>query len=491
MSRTDQRDADVVVIGAGPSGLGAAITLRKAGFGDVVVLEKADRLGGTWRDNTYPGCGCDVPAPLYEYSFAPNRDWSATFAGQREILAYLEKTAADHGATGMIHYDTEVTAGSWDPSTHRWHLDTTAGPYRATAVILASGPWHQPRWPDIPGLADFPGPVFHSAQWNHDIDLAGRRIGVVGVGASAAQFVPQIQPSAGSVDIFQSTAPWVLPKPESAMLNGARRVLYRYPAGRRAMRAMHYWTQEAIGYALLHPRLLPPLQAAARMHLRRSIPDEELRRAATPRYTLGHRRLLTSNDYYSALSRPNVTLHTTSVTKVDGPQLVGANGDRVDVDAIILGTGFQVGARPLAASLHGVDGRALSETWSGGQQAYLGTAVSGYPNLFMLLGPNVLSGTTSAFTVLEAQLRYITDALITLGRSGHRALDVLPEVQHTHNVDVQKALHRTVYNTGDRSSYYFNSHGVNTFCWPWTTRQLIRRLHSFQPAAYAWQGRPT
>ncbi|HEV3361976.1 MAG TPA: NAD(P)/FAD-dependent oxidoreductase [Pseudonocardiaceae bacterium] len=488
MSRTAQRDVDVAVIGAGPSGVGAAITLRNAGFRDVVVLEKADRLGGTWRDNTYPGSGCDVPAPLYEYSFAPNPNWTATFAGQPEILAYVEKTATDHGVTEMIHYDTEVTAGSWDPSTHRWHLDTTAGPYRATTVILASGPWHQPRWPDIPGLAGFPGPVFHSARWNHDVELAGRRIAVVGVGASAAQFVPRIQPDAASVHIFQSTAPWVLPKPESAMLNAARRFLYRHPAGRYAMRAMHYWTQEAIGYALLHPRLLPPLQAAARLHLRKSISDDELRRAVTPHYTLGRRRLLTSNDYYTALSRPNVALHATSVTEVNGRQVVGANGDRVDVDAIILGTGFQVGARPLATRLRGIDGRPLSEAWAGGQHAYLGTTVSGYPNLFLLLGPNVLSGTTSVFTVLEAQLRYISDALIELGRSGHRAMDVLPDVQQTHNLAVQKALRRTVYNSGDRSSYYFNAHGVNTFCWPWTTRRLIRHLHAFQSSTYAWHG---
>jgi cation diffusion facilitator CzcD-associated flavoprotein CzcO len=479
---------DVAVIGAGPSGVGAAITLRNAGFRDVVVLEKADRLGGTWRDNTYPGSGCDVPAPLYEYSFAPNPNWTATFAGQPEILAYVEKTAADHGVTEMIHYDTEVTAGSWDPSTHRWHLDTSGGPYSATTVILASGPWHQPRWPDIPGLAGFPGPVFHSARWNHDVELAGRRIAVVGVGASAAQFVPRIQPDAASVHIFQSTAPWVLPKPESAMLNAARRFLYRYPAGRYAMRAMHYWTQEAIGYALLHPRLLPPLQAAARLHLRKSISDDELRRAVTPDYTLGRRRLLTSNDYYTALSRPNVALHATSVTEVNGRQVVGANGDRVDVDAIILGTGFQVGARPLATRLRGIDGRPLSEAWAGGQHAYLGTTVSGYPNLFLLLGPNVLSGTTSVFTVLEAQLRYISDALIELGRSGHRAMDVLPDVQQTHNLAVQKALRRTVYNSGDRSSYYFNAHGVNTFCWPWTTRRLIRHLHAFQSSTYAWHG---
>ncbi|MFC5720579.1 flavin-containing monooxygenase [Streptomyces gamaensis] len=480
-------DAEVIVIGAGMSGVAAAISLRGAGFDDVVVLEKSSRPGGTWRDNTYPGCGCDVPSLLYEYSFAPH-PWSRGFAPQPEILDYVESTAATHGVNKLIRYDTEVEAGRWDPDTHRWYLRTSAGPRTARTVILATGPWHRPRHPDIPGLDAFPGTVFHSARWNHDVDLAGRRVAVVGTGASTVQFLPEIQPRAARIDVFQSTPQWVLPKPDYALPPALHRFLGRHPSARGALRGVHYWTQEAIGALMRHPRLLPPLEAAARRHLRTSVPDPALRETLTPRYRLGARRLIASDTYYPALTRPNVHLHPTRVTAVHGHDVIGADGTRAPADVIILATGYHIGDLPLAPHLHGAEGATLAHTWSDNRRAYLGTSVSGYPNLFLLVGPNLLSGTTAVPTVLEAQLRYITAALTHLRTRGHTAMDVRPEAEEAHHTAVQRALRTTVYNSADNSSYYFGVPGVNTFCWPWSTRRLVRRLHSFEAGAYTWSG---
>ncbi|MBV6703008.1 NAD(P)/FAD-dependent oxidoreductase [Kitasatospora aureofaciens] len=477
-------EAEVVVIGAGLSGVAAAITLRQAGFADVVVLEKSDRLGGSWRDNTYPGCGCDVPSLLYEYSFAPG-PWTRSFATQPEILNYLDATAATHGVERTIRYRTEVHGGSWDSHSGRWHLQTSAGPYITRAVIVATGPWNQPRYPDLPGLEGFPGPAFHSARWDHTVHLTDRRVAVIGNAASTVQFLPDLRRHAARVDIFQSTAPWVLPKPDYALPEPVRRLLHRRPAVRRLARGLNHWTQEAIGLALRHPWLLPPLEAAARLHLRRSVPDPELRQMLTPSHRLGARRLLASDTYYRTVAEPNVHLHPTRAARIDGHTIVGADGRQVHADLVILATGFRIGELSIARDLYGLDGRPLADTWRQGRHAYLGTSVSGYPNLFLLLGPNILSGTTAVPTVLEAQLRHITASLTHLRRSGHAAMDVRPEIQDTHTTALRDALNTTVYST-DPAGYYFSPPGLNTFCWPWSTRRLRRQLHKFDPGAYTW-----
>lgn len=487
---SSRQEADVVVIGAGLSGIAAVITLRRAGFHDVVVLEKSGRLGGTWRDNTYPGCGCDVPAVLYEYSFAPH-PWTRCYAARSEILGYLETTAATHGVDKVIRYGTEVLAACWDTGVHRWTLRTTAGTRTARAVVVATGPWHRPRRPDIPGLGGFPGTVFHSARWDHEAELAGRRIAVVGTGASTVQFLPEIQPLAARIDVFQSTPQWVLPRPDYPLPQGLHRFLGRHPAARRTLRGLHHWTQEAIGVPLRHPSLLRPLEAAARLHLHTSVPDRTLRRALTPRYRLGGRRLIASDTYYPALTRPNVRLHPTRVTAVEDSHVIGADGSRTPADVIVLATGYHIGELALARRLHGSGGTPLADAWADSRRAYLGTSVSGYPNLFLLIGPNLLTGTTAVPTVLEAQLRYVTAALSHLRAGGHTALDVKPEAEAAHQRALHRALRTTVYNTAGGSSYYFGLPGVNTFCWPWSTRRLVRRLHAFTPEAYTWSRCPS
>ncbi|MEU7131907.1 NAD(P)/FAD-dependent oxidoreductase [Streptomyces sp. NPDC046261] len=475
--RTRTRDAQVIVVGAGFSGIGAAIRLRQEGVRDLLVLEKSPDVGGTWRDNTYPGCACDVPSVLYCYSFARNPGWSKTFAGQREIHAYLRATTDRFGVGDVLRCGVDVRRAVWDKAAGRWRLETSDGVYTARALVMATGTWHRPRWPDVPGLDGFPGPVFHTARWDHSVDLTGRRVAVVGSGASAVQVVPAIEGRAAAVHLFQRTAQWLLPRPDFAVPGALR----RGPA-QRVMRAGQYWVQEGFGYAFRHPRLARLLQVGGRLHLRIAVRDRRLREALTPDHTLGCKRLLSSSTYYPVLAKPHVHLHPTAVAAVRGDQVVGADGTSAAVDAIVLATGFHVGAVPLARSVHGVGGRTLHDTWRHGREAYLGTTVSGFPNLFLLLGPNVLTGATSAVTVLEAQLTYLCAAVHHL--SGVRSMDITPAVQAAYNAEVQKALRTTVYNTGGCTSYYIAPDGRNTFCWPWSTGRLVRRLGRFDPTVY-------
>ncbi|WP_327312505.1 flavin-containing monooxygenase [Streptomyces sp. NBC_01235] len=480
------RDVRAVVVGAGFSGIGAAVRLREAGFDDVLVLEKETHLGGTWRENTYPGCACDVPSTLYSYSFTPDATWSRVFAGQREILAYLRATAERYRLCDALRCGVRVLGARWDGAAGRWLLETSDGPCSTAVLILATGAWHVPRRLDVPGIEDFDGPVFHTARWDHSVDLTGRRVTVVGSGASAVQIVPAIEAQAAAVDLFQRTAQWVLPKPDLPVPAALNRLLDRLPGARGALRAGQYALQEGIGYAFRHPHAARLLETGARAHLRLAVRDRQLRRELTPDHRLGCKRLLTSSTFYRALSQPHVRLRPTAVRAVRGKEVVGADGTTVHTDVLIEATGFRVGELPLARTLYGTNGRTLDEAWGGAPQAYMGTTVSGFPNLFLLLGPNLLGGSTSAITVLEAQLTYLVAALAHLDQGGHRALDVRPAAQAAHNTAVQEALATTVYNTGGCTSYYFAPTGQNTFAWPWSTGRLVRRLRHFSADAYTF-----
>ncbi|MFH0176133.1 flavin-containing monooxygenase [Streptomyces cacaoi] len=478
------RDVRAVVVGAGFSGIGAAVRLREAGCDDILVLEKGTHLGGTWRENTYPGCACDVPSTLYSYSFTPDAAWSRVFAGQQEILAYLRATAERYRLGDVLRCGVQVLGARWDGAAGRWLLETSDGPYSAAVLVLATGPWHVPRRLEVPGIEDFDGPVFHSARWDHSVDLTGRRVTVVGGGASAVQIVPAVAARAATVDLIQRTPQWVLPKPDLPVPAALNRLADRVPGARGALRAGQYALQEGFGYAFRHPQAARLLEAGARAHLRLAVPDERLRRQLTPDYRLGCKRLLTSSTFYPALSQPHVRLHPTAVSAVRGNEVVGADGTTVPTDVLIEATGFRVGELPLATTLYGTNGRTLDEAWGGAPQAYLGTTVSGFPNLFLLLGPNLLGGSTSAITVLEAQLTYLVAALAHLDQGGHRALNVRPDAQAAHNTAVQEALATTVYNSGGCTSYYFTSTGHNAFAWPWSTGRLVRRLSRFDADAY-------
>jgi cation diffusion facilitator CzcD-associated flavoprotein CzcO len=479
-----EREVRVAVIGAGMSGIGAAIHMRRAGIEDFVVLERAGEPGGAWRDNTYPGCACDVPTALYSYSFAPKPDWSRAFAPQEEIRRYLLDVAAEHGVADRIRCNADVLDAEWDENRRRWQVQTRAGDYEARVLVSATGPWSEPVIPDIPGLESFEGKVFHSSRWDHEHDLNGARVATIGSGASAVQFVPEIQPRVGSLTVFQRTAHWVLPKADRPLGRRAQAIFRRYPVTQRALRGGIYGAAEILGVATRNPRLLAPLQAAGLRHLRRSVPDPELRRILTPDYTIGCKRLLFSNDWYQALCRPNVDVVPHAVEEVRPRGVVGADGVERPADTIILGTGFTITDLPIAARVRGRGRRSLERTWRGSPTGYLGSVVHGFPNFFILLGPNIGNGHSSAFVLSETQIGYMIEALETMSRGDLASVEVRAETQERFNAEVQSRLAGTVWNAGGCMSYYLDANGRNSTMFPGSTLELRRRLARFDPVDY-------
>lgn len=474
-------DHEVVIIGAGISGVGAAVRLRQEGVEDVLLLERAETFGGTWRANTYPGCACDVPSALYSYSFAPNPRWSRVFAEQPEILAYVERVADDHGLRPRTRFGTDVERADWDESGRRWVLTTSAGEITSRFLVSAAGPWNEPRVPDLPGLEEFEGEVFHSARWNHDYDLRGRRVAVIGSGASAVQFVPAIADDVAELHLFQRTAQWVLPKLDRAVPPPVRSFIARVPQVQDAMKAVQYGALETLGIGFRRPEpTMRAVEAIGSAYLRRTVRDPELRRALTPDYRIGCKRILFSNSYLQSLTKPQVAVHPVAVERVEGSTVVGSDGTRAEVDAIILGTGFHILDMPVADLVHGRDGRSLDEVWQGSPEAYLGTVVHGFPNLFVMLGPSLGTGHSSAFAILEAQVELLVSAVTHARSTRAESLDVRAEVQRAYVADVQDALAGTVYNAGGCQSYYLDDNGRNSFSWPWSTGRLRRRVKAFR-----------
>ncbi|MCA9574924.1 MAG: NAD(P)/FAD-dependent oxidoreductase [Myxococcales bacterium] len=478
-----EQAVDVLIIGAGISGIGAAIVLREHGFDDVLILEKADALGGTWRDNTYPGCACDVPSALYSYSFAQRADWSRAFAGQAEILAYVQDTAERFGVLDRIRFGEPLESAKWDDARGRWTVRTTRGSYAARILISCAGYLHEPQLPDVLGLSAFEGPVFHSSRWDHGVDLRGKRVAVVGTGASAVQFVPQIQPDVAELVLFQRTPHWVLPKPNPSMPAASQQLL-DLPRAKETLRAMLYRGFEGFGVGFRHPELLRRLQFLGEAHIARAVRDPALREVLTPRYTLGCKRVLLSNDYYPALAQPNVTVLPTGLGAVRGDVVVGSDGTERRADVIILGTGFHVSDPPIAERIQRADGHTLAQVWSGSPEAHRGTAIAGFPNAFLVLGPNLAIGNNSAFVVIESQLRYITAALSWMRRTHTDVVEVRADRQAAYNAEVQRDLASTVWNTGGCQSYYLDANGRNSIGFPWSTDRMQALLAEFDHDNY-------
>jgi cation diffusion facilitator CzcD-associated flavoprotein CzcO len=481
---TDQRHSRVAIIGTGFAGLGLAIRLREAGEHDFVVFERADEVGGTWRDNTYPGCACDVPSNLYSFSFAPNPDWSRSFSPQPEILDYLRGCADRFGIRPHIRFGHEMQGADWDEDAARWRIATSQGEYTAEFLVAGMGPLSEPSIPDLPGLDTFEGTVFHSAEWNHDHDLTGERVAVIGTGASAIQFVPQIQPEVGKLHLFQRTAPWVVPRTDRRFSRTQRWMMRWVPGFQRSIRAAIYWSRETFVWALLRPKVIRRLQALSLRHLARQVPDPGLRADLTPDYTIGCKRILISSDYYPSLTQPNVELVTQGVTAVGPRSVVAANGTEREVDTIIFGTGFHVTDPPGVERLRGRDGVTLREAWKDGMSAYLGGAISGFPNLFMLIGPNTGLGHTSMVVMIEAQITYLLDCLRTMQARNLATVEVRSEVQAAYNADIQSQLVDSVWNQGGCRSWYLDDQGRNTTVWPTYTWRFRQRTRRFDPDAY-------
>jgi cation diffusion facilitator CzcD-associated flavoprotein CzcO len=474
----------IAIIGAGFGGLGAAIRLKQRGHTDFAVFERAAELGGTWRDNSYPGCACDVPSHVYSFSFALNPHWSSTYSPQAEIWDYLRDCAARFGVRPAIRFGTEVRQAAWDAGAARWRIDTSQGAHTADVLIAAAGPLNEPVIPKLAGLETFRGETFHSARWNHALDLAGKRVAVIGTGASAVQFVPAIQPTVGRLTLFQRTAAWVMPRNERPLRAWERWTYRRIPGAQRVMRTLVYWATESTAIGFLRPRVMRFAQRLALANLHRAVRDPGLRAKLTPGYAMGCKRVLKSDDYYPALVRDNVDVVTEPIAEVRPQGIVTRDGVEHPADVIVFGTGFRVTDLPIAERIRGRDGRTLAEGWQGSPQAYRGTTVAGFPNLFLLLGPNTGLGHNSVVLMIESQLNYILGALDRLCATGGRALAPRAEAQARFVAAVDRRMASTVWSTGGCHSWYIDVTGRNSTLWPGSTWRFRRRMRRFDAAAY-------
>ncbi|KWT61049.1 cyclohexanone monooxygenase [Streptomyces albus subsp. albus] len=486
MAEREHEHVRVAVIGSGFGGLGAAVRLRRQGITDFVVLERAGSVGGTWRDNSYPGCACDVPSHLYSFSFAPNPEWPRNFSGQPHIRAYLERVTDTFGLRPHIRFDSEVRSLRWNGEELYWEVETAGGSLTADVVVSATGPLSDPKVPDVLGLDSFPGKVFHSARWDHDYDLRGKRVAMIGTGASAIQIVPSIQPTVDRLTLFQRTPAWVLPRADRK-ISGLERWLHaKVPATRAARRGLLWGIRELqVSAFTKRPNELGLIEGLAKGHMKRAVKDPALRAKLTPDYRIGCKRILLSNTYYPALTQPNVDVVASGLKEVRGKVLVASDGTETEADAIVFGTGFHVTDMPIAHRVTGANGTTLAEEWKDGMEALRGTTAAGFPNFLTIIGPNTGLGNSSMILMIESQLNYLVDFMRQLDVLGGKiALNARPSAVHAWTRGVQKRMERTVWNTGGCDSWYLDSNGRNTTAWPGTTAEFRKVTRQVDLAEY-------
>ena len=474
----------VAIVGTGFGGLGTAARLRQAGIDDFVLFERAGEVGGVWRENRYPGAACDVESRLYEFSFAPNPDWSHRFGRQPEIWAYLRRCADDFGLRERILFHHEVLDAAWDEAAQQWHLTTSQGPYTADLLVAAPGSLATPRRPDLPGLDRFAGPAFHSSRWPDGLDLAGTRVAVIGTGASALQIVPAIQGVAEHVTVYQRTPPWVIPRLDRPLGPRTKAALRRFPFLGRLIRGWLYLRHEILGLAFRHPHVARRAEALARFHLRRQVADTELRERLTPDYLLGCKRIILSDDYYPALQKANVALVDGGAAEVRPHGVVGADGVERPADVLVLCTGFHVTDLPFARLIRGRDGQSLADAWTPTMRAHLGTTVHGFPNLFILQGPNTGLGHSSVVLIAEAQIEHIVNALQYMDTHAVAAVEPRAEAQAQFVAEVDDRMQNTVWIAGGCDSWYLDETGRNATLWPRSTGAFRRRVVPFLAEDY-------
>ena len=485
IKRHPKADALIGIMGAGFAGICMGIRLKQAGIHDFVIVEKAHDVGGTWRDNTYPGAACDVPSHLYCYSFEPNPDWSRSFAPQEEIQAYIRHCADKYGIRPHIRFNTEIVGARYEDDTGLWEVrDTQGNTARVHIVISAKGGLHIPALPEIPGRDTFKGEAFHSAQWRHDVNLNGREVAVIGTGASAIQVVPAIAGQVKSLTLFQRTPPWVMPKLDRPYLE-VEKLAHRYlPWVSKLHRNQLYWQFEsrALGF-VVDPRLMKLGETAARAWLKRSIPDPALRAKVTPNYTMGCKRVLLSNDYYPALTRKNVSVVNEGIREIREHSVVTRDGVEHPADTLIYCTGFHVTDSLMGLSIQGRNGVDLRDAWKEGMQAYYGMTVHGFPNLFMLLGPSTGLGHNSIIFMIEAQVNYIMSCLKRMLKKGYQQVEVRRAIQNAFVRDMEERSKHTVWKAGC-ASWYLDEHGHNTTIWPGFTVQYWMETRRFDERDY-------
>jgi len=483
-ARGGERTPSVAIVGGGFGGIGAAVLLARAGYRDVTVFERGDRVGGVWAHNTYPGAACDVPSHLYEFSFEPNPRWSRRFSPQAEIQRYIEDVASRHGVLERTRTNTEVTHAQWDEERCRWQLQTSAGPFEADILLTACGQLSIPKRPAIEGLESFAGPVFHTAEWDHDVDLAGRRVAVIGTGCSAIQAVPAIQPIAGHIDIYQRSPGWTIPKMDYEYSERAKRLFERFPALQRLDRIATFVFMDVGAAAMTSQHwLLAPFRALARRQIEKAIHDDALRARVTPTDEIGCKRLMLTDEWYPTLEKPNVELLSDRIERVTPTGVLTDAGVERAADVIVLATGFDSHAFVAPMEVVGVGGRTLAQEWQPCAHAYLGLSVPGFPNMFLIYGPNTNGGTGSVIHVIEAGVAHVIDALRTLGRARAARIEVRRERADAFNRELRAALAGTVWHTGC-TSWYVDENGNDPNQWPWLWSTYRRRTAHLEPGAY-------
>jgi cation diffusion facilitator CzcD-associated flavoprotein CzcO len=479
----------IAVVGGGFGGIGAAVMLRRAGYEDVAVFERGERVGGVWHHNSYPGLACDVPSHLYEFSFAPNPRWSRRYAPQAEIQAYLEDVARRHGVLDRIRTGTEVTSASWDEERSRWVLETSAGTHEADVLVTACGQLSVPSVPPIPGLDGFEGPKFHTAQWDHAVDLAGKRVAMVGTGCSAIQVTPAIQPIVEKVDVYQRSPGWTIPKMDFEYSERAKRLFERFPVLQRLDRAAVFAFMEAGAAGMTSRRwLLGAFRAAGRRQISKGIADPQLRAKVTPSDEIGCKRIMLTDEWYPTLTRPNVELVTDRIAEVTANAIRTEDGTERPTDVLVLATGFKTHGFVAPMAITGAQGRTLAQEWVQVPRAYLGMSVPGFPNMFLLYGPNTNGGTGSVVYTIEAGIRHVISALGELERARARRIELRRETAEAFDRELRAALAGTVWHTGC-TSWYVDSNGNDPNQWPWLWSAYRKRTERLQPGAYELSAR--
>jgi cation diffusion facilitator CzcD-associated flavoprotein CzcO len=479
------RVLDVLIVGAGFAGLGSAIQLKAAGITDFAIVERGSEVGGTWRDNQYPGAACDIPSNLYSFSFAQNPGWTRGYSGSREILEYIKGLADRNDLRSLIRFGHNVEALRFDAGEGIWTATITGRePIRARSVVMAQGPLSNCGWPNLPGLDSFKGKKIHSARWDHDYDFTGKRVAVIGTGASAVQIIPELVKVAGSVKVFQRTPAWVLPRFDFASPEWTKSLFAKLPLSQTAVREAMYWIHESMALGMIWntpmTRALEMLGTAFREH---QVKDTWLRRQLTPDFRIGCKRVLMTNDYYPALQAPNCKLVTWPIARLAEDGVRTVEGIEHQVDCIVFATGFEVSKNGTPFPVHGLGGRDLNAEWSKGAAAYKSVQVSGYPNLYFTFGPNSGPGHNSALVYMESQIDYIVSAIGQLKAGGHKYLDVRADAQKAFNVDIQKRLAKTNWNSGCKS-WYLSADGHNSTMFPGFATQFASQMAAFRERDY-------
>ncbi len=482
--KVEPRHVAIAIIGSGFAGLGIAIRLKQKGISNFVILERANDLGGVWRDNTYPNCACDVESHLYSFSFARNPNWTRAFSPQSEIWEYLRSCSDRFGVTPHLRFGREVTRLDWDEEKKFWRVETSKEHFTADVVIAAAGGLSEPKLPTLPGIDSFEGESFHSAKWNHSIGLTGKCVAVVGTGASAIQFVPGIQPTVKKLLVFQRTPPWIMPRNDRAISDATKTFLRKSNAAQALVRAGIYARREFLALPFLFPPIAKGAELLARRHLKAQVPDRELRKKLTPKYTIGCKRILLSDEYLPSLTQPNVEVITSAVAEIRPHSVVTKEGDEHEVDVIIFGTGFQVQEHPLAKRANGKNGELLWDRWKSRMSAHLGTSVHGFPNLFFLFGPNTALGHSSVIVMIESQIRYVMDALDHMKQNRLKTIEASQVAQEKFVEEMDRKTKNTVWATGGCDSWYLDKDRHNSTLWPGFTFSFMARMSRFQPSEY-------